>query len=108
MRIEYDRNAARPTSYTLWLSARETEDWATKPGAVWPCSTLRWRSLCVEVDSNGLCGLRVSGPEPENPDLGAGGELEALVADHLPAALRHLWPCWESPVSAGPCCSRGR
>jgi len=101
MRVQYNRNAAKPRGYTLWLTAAETERWAHKPGAVWPCSTLSGRSVRVDIDSNGLYGLAIGGPRSDDPDLGAGGELEALVADHLPAALRHLWPCWARQEAAG-------
>ena len=89
-----------PTSYTLWLSARDTYNWATRPNAIWPCSTLRDHRVMVQVDSNGLCDLTIDGRMPDDPDLGAGGELEAIVSDHLPASLRHLWPTWEAMVPA--------
>ena len=42
------------TSFTLWLSARETYDWASKIGGAWPCSTIRGRSVMVQFDANGL------------------------------------------------------
>ena len=80
------------TGYTLWLSARETYSWAHKPGAAWPCSTLADKRLVVVGDDNGLCNLTVNGKVDEDID---GTELDACVADHLPAQFRHLWPTWE-------------
>lgn len=80
--------------YVIKLSARDTYNWAHKPGAAWPCSELADRAICVEVDSNGLCDIPIG-------DSGFidGNELEAIIADHLPADLRHLWPTWAAPVS---------
>jgi hypothetical protein len=80
----------RYTGYTLWLSARDTYDWASKLDAVWPGSTLSDHRLMVSVDSNGLCELTLDGHQ-FNAD---GHELDAVVSDHLPAAYRHLWPVW--------------
>jgi hypothetical protein len=86
--------AMRYTGYTLWLSARDTYDWARKPGAAWPCSTLEDHRVMVQVDSNGLCDLTIDGRSPaDNADID-GTELNAIVADHLPANYRHLWPTW--------------
>lgn len=80
------------TGYTLWLSRSDTYRWARKPGAAWPCSKCSGRRLVVGVNSNGLCDLAVDG---RTVDVD-GNELEAIVADHLPAEYRHLWPTWEA------------
>jgi hypothetical protein len=90
VRISYD-TTAKPTGYTMWLSARETYDWAHKRLA-WPCSNLSDHRCVVGVDSNGLCDFTLGGRGDETVD---GDELAACVADHLPKQLRHLWPCWE-------------
>ena len=74
--------------YVLWLSERETEAWSAR----WPCSTLRGRRICVEVDGNGLHDLSVDGRAGECD----AGELQACVADHLPPAARRFWPTWET------------
>lgn len=74
--------------YTLWLSAKDTEKWATRSGNSWPCSTARGKKIVVEVDSNGICG-------GENIEKVDGHELQAIVSDHLGKCYRHLWPCWE-------------
>ncbi len=94
MRLRYDKFAKRPTGYTVWLSSRETYEWAHRAGAAWPNSVLSDHRVMVEVDSNGLCGVAVDGDGVPRDDIGC--QLAAMVADHLPAALRHLWPCWES------------
>ncbi len=78
-------------NYTLWLSAQETDDWRSRPGAAWPCSTIRGRRLYVAVDSNGIFDFTVGGKYDDDID---GNELDAIVSDHLPADLRHLWPVW--------------
>lgn len=66
-------------NFTLWLSARDTEGWATRPGAWWPCSFLRGKRVVAEFDSNGLCGLSINGGRGEQ-DCPA-DELNAIVED---------------------------
>jgi hypothetical protein len=75
------------SGYSMSLGRSETYRWAHKPRAAWPCSELADRSVYVEVDSNGLCDVRPS-------DISGGAELEAIIADHLPADLRKYWPTW--------------
>ena len=65
-------------SILLWASARDTDDWATKPGAAWPCSTLRGKRIFAAFDSNGLYELTVNGKRPSELD---GYELSACAAD---------------------------
>jgi len=38
----------------LHATGAETYDWANRPGAAWPCSTLSGRKLFAAFDSNGL------------------------------------------------------
>lgn len=83
--------AGRITGYTIWLSADDTEAWAHKPTAYWPCSAYSGKRLAVCVDSNGLCDLAVNGRDDSDGD---GDELAAMVGDHLPKEYRHLWPTW--------------
>ena len=92
----------RADGYTLWLSAADTEAWARKPGAAWPCSTLAGCALVVTVDANGLLDYAVGEDRPDLDGLAEGaGELEAIVADHLRDGLRHLWPTWAAvPATA--------
>ena len=89
MRIICDKTS--PKGYTLYLSKSDTYKWASRPGKRWPCSTTSNKRLCVCVDSNGLCDLTVNG---KLEDIN-GDELEAIVTDHLPQKLKHLWPVWE-------------
>lgn len=81
------------TGYIMWLSADDTYTWAHKPGAAWPGSVVSGWRLRVQVDSNGLCDYFV---ETNPTDISA--ELEAIIDDHLPAHLRHLWPSWGQPT----------
>ena len=86
-------NGPKATGYTMWLSATDTYNWAHCPGHYWPGSQTSDNRLLIVVDSNGLCDGSMNGKD--FPDDLSGNELEALVADHLPADCRHLWPCWE-------------
>ena len=83
-----------PDAYVMWLSAQDTYDWAHRAGASWPCSTLSDRRLVVCANDNGLYDLLVDGRRGEDVDA---NELEAVVTDHLPQKLRHLWPVWGNP-----------
>lgn len=71
------------TSVKLWLSARETYNWATRAGASWPCSQLSDKRLFAEFDSNGLLDFAVNGRMADVD----GNELTAICADHLKAKL---------------------
>lgn len=100
MRIVFYRDdSGRVRGYTLWLSARDTCAWATRPGSEWPCSVTSGKPVRVGVDRNGLHDVAIDGRIDDCP----GDELDALVAYHLPAEARHLWPTWEaaSAKSAG-------
>ena len=91
------RISGKDNGYALLLSPDETYGWAHKPGATWPGSRYSDSQLLVQVDRYGICELTVNG----TPDDGPGDELDAIVADHLPAEFRHLWPVWgKKPVLA--------
>ncbi len=81
---------SRVVGYTLWLLASDTEKWAEKPGANWPCSKASGRVFKIVVDEQGLNATSL-----ETTCFSIGSELEALVADHLPDDCKHLWPCWD-------------
>ena len=85
--------ASPATSYTMWLSAHDTYQWAHKAGASWPCSQLSNHQAVICVDSNGLYDLTIDDGKG-NQDID-GAELAACVSDHLPAHLHHLWPVWK-------------
>jgi hypothetical protein len=89
MRVSYPGD---PKGYSLWLSANDTYRWAHRAGNSWPCSTLSGKRIALSVDSNGINYLTVNGKEGVDVDE---NELTAIVADHLPKELRHLWPTWE-------------
>lgn len=63
-----------------WLSARDTEDWANRPGSSWPCSTLAGKKVFVEVSRGDLVDIRVNGSinAADNVD---GHELDAILQD---------------------------
>ena len=81
-----------PSQVTIWLSARDTDGWAHKPGAAWPCSVLSGRRLVATLDSNGLCDLTVNGRD--SPDDLTGVELSAICADHLAGRLHADHPAY--------------
>ena len=66
------------------LSARDTYDWANRPGESWKCSTLADRRVRIETDTRtgDIVGLTVDGRDDDgNIDA---TELEAIIADHWP------------------------
>ena len=92
MRKQIDRDGTgKATGYRLWLSANETYSWAFRSGSAWPCSGAAGNRIWVDVDGNGLCGFAMNGRADADMD---GDELDAIVADHVPADCRHLWPTW--------------
>ena len=73
----------------IWVSANETYNWAHRPGASWPCSTLSNKRFFAEFDDNGLCELTVNGREDHNVDA---HEFNALCADMLAPKLPETHP----------------
>jgi uncharacterized protein (DUF2249 family) len=90
MKIAYNTQC-KPTRYTMELSSSETYSWTHRDGSLWPASQCSGVRLRVKVDKNGLHDYHIWG---RMRDI-ASTELEAIIADHLPACLRHLWPTWE-------------
>jgi hypothetical protein len=74
----------------LWLSARDTYDWAHQPGESWPCSTLSDKRLFAEFDRNGLVDLAING-RSTNCDV---TELNAITSDFLRGRLPVDHPAW--------------
>lgn len=66
--------------FALWLSARDTYEWARRPGSAWPCSELSGHRLWVEFDDNGLVDFTVDGREGFDVP---GDELSAIVSDFI-------------------------
>ena len=95
-RLTVQIHDGKATGYTLWLSKKQTELWANKPGAVWPCSQLSGHRIMVEVDQVGLCDYIYDGKTAicsiYQDEIG--NELRAIVADYIPDDCRHLWPVW--------------
>jgi len=67
-------------SVVLWASANDTYDWAHKPGAAWPCSTLSGHRFVAAFDTNGLYELTVNGRDAPTID---GCEFNAITSDLL-------------------------
>lgn len=67
----------------LWLSASDTETWATRPGASWPCSQLRGKRVYAEFARNGdLVDLTIDGKSGVDVDV---NEFNACTQDYLTA-----------------------
>lgn len=65
----------------VWLSARDTYNWAHKPGAIWPCSTLSSNRLYAEFDSKGnLVDFTING---KSGDCDV-NEFNAIISDLVP------------------------
>lgn len=79
------------TALTVWLSARDTKDWATRPGKRWPCSRLAGRRLCATFDRSGLVDLTVDGGDA--PDDWDANEFNAVVADYVGTRIGPDHPC---------------
>lgn len=80
----------------LWASANDTYDWAHKPGAAWPCSTLSGKRFSAAFDSNGLVELTVNGRtiNGHNYIEVDGSEFSAICADLLREKLPEDHPCY--------------
>ena len=66
----------------LELSAEETDNWATRPGASWPCSFLRGRRVFAEFATNGdLIDLAIDGGRGEQDC--PSNEFNAICTDHI-------------------------
>jgi hypothetical protein len=71
---------------TLWLSADDTYEWAHRPGASWPCSTLSGKRLVVVFDASGnLVDMAINGGRGEQDC--DGNELNAITSDMLRARM---------------------
>ena len=73
----------RESGYTkVWISARETQEWAHKSGASWPCSFLSGKRLFAEFERNGdLVDLAINGGKGDQ-DCPA-DEFNAIMEDML-------------------------
>lgn len=71
---------ADESGLTVRISAAETRDWAHRPGAAWPCSTLSAHRLVVALDGSGDL-VDFGGPGDAD-----GRELTAMLADELARA----------------------
>jgi hypothetical protein len=76
----------------VWLSAQDTEDWATRPGHYWPCSTLRGRRVFAEFHGTDLVDLQLDGGRGDQ-DCDA-NEFNACVSDFLAARKQKLGRQW--------------
>lgn len=67
--------------FKIWLSARDTYNWAHRPGATWPCSFLSDRQVFAEFDLAGdLVDLQIDGGRGDQ-DCPA-DEFTACIDDH--------------------------
>jgi hypothetical protein len=93
-RIDDMRTQIGERSIQLWLSARDTYDWANRDGASWPCSMLADHRLFAAFDTNGLVDYAIDG---KTSDVDS-NELSACCADHLASKLPKDHPCFDVVV----------
>jgi len=62
---------------TIYLSERDTFDWAHKDGAAWPCSECSGHKLRIELERGDLIGFAIDG---KDGDMNA-AELSAIIND---------------------------
>ena len=68
---------------SIWISARETAEWATQPGKRWPCSELAGRRVFAAFDARGnLVDMAIDGRTDTDCDA---TEFDALTSDFLAA-----------------------
>jgi hypothetical protein len=69
-------------STKVWLSSKDTREWARRPSSYWPCSTLADRRAFAEYDSHGdLIDYAVDGETGEH--VCDGVEFNAIMSDFL-------------------------
>ncbi len=83
------RTQITPSDITLWLSKRDTYDWAHRAGASWPCSTIAGKSLVAVFDKNGLIDIAINGCPAFEID---GTEFNAITSDFLRTKLPEAHP----------------
>lgn len=84
------RVSINPWSVKVWLSARDTYEWAHKAGASWPCSQLSNRRVFAEFDRGGLVDFTING---KSRDCDA-NELNAITSDALRGRLPKDHPAY--------------
>ena len=62
---------------TIWLSARDTYEWAHRPGESWPCSTLSGHRIMAEISHDDLVDFTMDGKYGDCD----GVELDAILED---------------------------
>ena len=77
------RVAIQPSSVSVLFSAKDTYEWATRPGHAWPCSQLSGNRVVASFDSNGLTDLSINGKDGDCDAV----ELTAICADALKTRL---------------------
>ena len=76
--------------FNVWLSARDTRDWANRPNERWPCSQLSGHRLFASFDSCGLNDMSVDG---RSKDIDV-NEFNACISDHVRSKLSVENPAW--------------
>ena len=64
----------------IWASARDTYNWANRPGESWPCSVLSDNRLFVELHKGDLVDIALNGYDTCMVDI---NELNAFIEDAL-------------------------
>lgn len=84
----------RGNSFTIWLSADDTYEWAHRIGFAWPCSTLAGHRLRASFDTCGLYDIAIDGKFPGIGSDVDGSEVSAIVSDYAAARIRPEHPAY--------------
>jgi hypothetical protein len=99
----YGTVTIHPTVVAVSGTGAQFYDWANRPGAAWPCSTLRhYGQVVAWFDANGLVDLQGYNADADDgydtSDI-AGDELSAWTSDVLAGCLPADHPAY--PVAVG-------
>ena len=70
---------SRGSLQRLWLSKKDTYQWASRPGSTWPCSHLSGKRLYAEFSDGDLVDFQVNGHYDDCP----ADEFNAITSDFL-------------------------
>ena len=85
------RTSITTSQITLWLSKRDTYDWARRADASWPCSTIAGKSLVAVFGQNGLVDIAINGRAAGEVH---GAEFNAITSDFLRAKVPEDHPLY--------------
>lgn len=81
---EYDpKTDTYSKTIKVWFSAKDTYEWAHKPNAAWPCSTISNKRIFAEFHNGDLVDIAINGKCLSDENSIDGYEFNAFVYDML-------------------------